>query len=346
MNRLEKSFFSTASVPVENRFNAWRDSISVLFDVSEPGTPDPDFNASLDSYLINGHCMLARCQASAQRFERHSLQLARDGLDYYLIQIMISGSQQVRRGNQEVAFEPGSIMVIDLAGHHLADVQAFNNLSLVIPRHLLSPMLHQPDSQGGRVIHGDDPLAAIAVSHMNTLFATMDSMSSDQAAHIITPTLSLLASVLNGSADSVEAGHSSVGQSLLLRAKHYIENHLHSSLTVEKLSMQLALSKASLHRLFESAGGVRSYIQERRLRRCAEALVSPEYSSWRIYDIAYSWGFKSEAHFSRAFRQRFSVSPREARQVYLAMKQGGHDSWAGQTEGRDYERWLSETLRS
>ena len=33
-----------------------------------------------------------------------------------------------------------------------------------------------------------------------------------------------------------------------------------------------------------------------------------------VSDIAFSWGFNDAAHFSRAFKERFRVTPKEFRQ--------------------------------
>jgi len=48
-----------------------------------------------------------------------------------------------------------------------------------------------------------------------------------------------------------------------------------------------------------------------------------------IAEIAYEFGFASDAHFSRTFRQQFGYSPREAG---LGMGHGIHD-WAESVDG-------------
>jgi len=45
-----------------------------------------------------------------------------------------------------------------------------------------------------------------------------------------------------------------------------------------------------------------------------------------ITDIALSWGFASPAHFSRVFRDRYGMSPSEARQAPRApVAEGSRD---------------------
>ncbi len=55
------------------------------------------------------------------------------------------------------------------------------------------------------------------------------------------------------------------------------------------------------------------YVRRRRLERCRSDLASPIYAHLSITEICYRWGFNASAHFSRAFREQFGVSPREYR---------------------------------
>jgi len=50
-------------------------------------------------------------------------------------------------------------------------------------------------------------------------------------------------------------------------------------------------------------------IWERRLERISEDLRNPAHARRRLIDIALTWGFNSQAHFSRAFRRKYGQSP-------------------------------------
>ena len=58
----------------------------------------------------------------------------------------------------------------------------------------------------------------------------------------------------------------------------------------------------------------RGYVQTQRLERCKRDLADPAYQARHIGEIAFAWGFNDLAHFSRIFKQRFGVSPREWRE--------------------------------
>ena len=68
-----------------------------------------------------------------------------------------------------------------------------------------------------------------------------------------------------------------------------------------------------LHLLFSRFGTtVSRWILERRLERCRRELVvtGPHKN---ITEVAFKWGFNDAAHFSRVFKKRYGVPPREYR---------------------------------
>ena len=102
------------------------------------------------------------------------------------------------------------------------------------------------------------------------------------------------------------------------RIKTYIERHLADpNLAVESIAQTCGMSVRSIHRAFASdpAGSVSNYLWMRRLSHCAAALRDPAQAHRSITDICFSWGFNSTSHFSRVFKERFGVPPREYRTV-------------------------------
>ncbi|WMN86081.1 AraC family transcriptional regulator [Vibrio parahaemolyticus] len=93
----------------------------------------------------------------------------------------------------------------------------------------------------------------------------------------------------------------------------YIHKNLEMPLNVDHLSQQSCWSRWQLQRVFQQHTGmsVAHYVRELKLSYAAERLVN---GSERSLDIAMDIGFTSENAFSRAFKQMFSMSPREYRQ--------------------------------
>lgn len=346
MSAVNKSTFSTRYLRPEKRLPAWQKNIGPMFDITAPSNAiNSAVHNTVTSYLVDNQVLFSGCTSHAQRFTRNSLKIAGDGLDSYAIQTHLSGEQELRHGGKTSNCKPGDLIVLDLANSYEATATDSAQRSLVIPRHLLSPLLVNPDGQGGRVLRSDSPLASLVVNHMHAVFDVIESMNEMEASQIIPPTLQLVASALNGSIDQVPDGGTAVSASLLTCAKAEIEKHLQRNISIGKLSASLNHSRATLYRLFEPEGGVRAYIQERRLRRSAQDLLSRQGANKRICDIAYAWGFVSEAHYSRAFRSRFGMTPGEARASRLASFPVEDGIELAEPGDLAYGRWLTQTLR-
>lgn len=95
-----------------------------------------------------------------------------------------------------------------------------------------------------------------------------------------------------------------------LAIRSYIETRLgDSELGVTSILDTFALTRRSLYRHFEPSGGVRAYIQSRRLARALSDLAAQPYSRGHVAAAARRWGFSSEAAFSRAVRREFGAPP-------------------------------------
>lgn len=104
--------------------------------------------------------------------------------------------------------------------------------------------------------------------------------------------------------------HPSLGL-LRLRIEAYIEANLETSqLTVATIAQRMGCSPRYVHRAFETGSmTIAEYLWETRLHRAWARLISADGESETISDVAFSVGFASSAHFSRAFKGRFGVAP-------------------------------------
>src|SRR5215510_4308278 len=100
--------------------------------------------------------------------------------------------------------------------------------------------------------------------------------------------------------------------SILKRAIKLMEDNLEDALSIPQICKRIRLSQRQLDRLF--AQFVRKspvlYYRDIRLDR-ARSLVTQ--TDMRLSEIAVASGFSSQAHFSRAYRERFGLAPRTDR---------------------------------
>ena len=96
-------------------------------------------------------------------------------------------------------------------------------------------------------------------------------------------------------------------------ARAFIERNLsHIELSPEMVCRKFAMSRSALYRLFDPLGGVSNYIRDRRLDRANLHLGSIGTGRGAVARLSLLCGFASDTAFTRAFRQRFGVNPRDA----------------------------------
>ncbi|MFD8479954.1 AraC family transcriptional regulator [Kitasatospora sp. NPDC059673] len=102
---------------------------------------------------------------------------------------------------------------------------------------------------------------------------------------------------------------------LLLRIKDFITRNLHDvDLAPAVVASAHHISLSYLHRLFQQDGtSVAGWIRSRRLEHARRDLAERVSAALSIRDIATRWGFRHQAHFSRAFREAYGCAPREFR---------------------------------
>ena len=97
---------------------------------------------------------------------------------------------------------------------------------------------------------------------------------------------------------------------LVQRALAIIETEFASALTAAQVAQQVGVSRRHLDALFARSGcTVSRAIWDCRLRRAAAQLRQPGGPPMAISELGYALGFQDPAHFARAFRKRFGVSP-------------------------------------
>lgn len=112
---------------------------------------------------------------------------------------------------------------------------------------------------------------------------------------------------------------SDAGRDDIWRAMEYLQIHMQEELDLEEYAEQLHLSYSRFSHLFSATAGVspHQYLLKLRLERARDLLKD---SSMNICQISETVGFSDPYYFSRIFKKKFSVSPREFRKSGYASK--------------------------
>ena len=91
---------------------------------------------------------------------------------------------------------------------------------------------------------------------------------------------------------------------------NYIYKYIDTDINIDDLSIELKTSKFHLHRIFKDEFGKNIYesIKSIRLQKASNLLITNKYST--ITNIANMTGYSSQTSFLRAFKERFSMTPK------------------------------------
>ena len=325
VQQLPSTAFATTQSSGEDRFEAWRDSISVLFDVAPlaQGTLLNSFQAQVEAVHL-GQLLLGDLRFGAQRFARSHARAAHDGLDHYLVQWYRRGGFVGQHGDgDDLHVRDGDVVVFDMARTQHTVAQDSHVLSLIVPRALGDAAFAGAASPHGAVLRADSVFGGLLADHLGSLHRRLPSIGMDQADDVVRATTHMLAACLRPSQRTLAEARAEVQVVTLERIQRHIGRHIGEPLTPEALCRAFGISRHRLYQLFEPLGGVARYVLQRRLQRAFQILSTPVYRQLRVGDVATRLGFASEAHFSRAFRALFGHTPSDVRAAAEAARANG-----------------------
>jgi len=311
--RLPVSLFSTGSLPSGEQFSAWRAGNAALFEVLSPDENEPSsFPAEACTWHL-GRLLIGQTRFAAQRYRRDP---GLPGSDLFLVRLHLEGGFTGMAGGRWVAAQAGDIDVLDLAQPLDLLGQASTVIVLGVPRPLMEAALPEAARLHGAVLPGSRALAVLLADHLRSVVARLPELTVAEADGVAAATLAMLRACLGPVAQQLitSGGKSSGGDVQLAALKQFIEANLRSrELSPEEIRAQFGMSRASLYRMFQPSGGVRNYVRDRRLVGAFLTLADPAHQRRPIGEVAFEWGFASDAHFGREFRRAFGCTPRQAR---------------------------------
>ncbi|BES70463.1 helix-turn-helix domain-containing protein [Marinobacter nanhaiticus D15-8W] len=301
------TLFKTDALPASDRFDAWREGVSPLFDaVPETERDVHAFEARVESFNLN-NMFFGKSEFSAHRFRRDAGHASAES-DHFLVQLYTKGGYEGYNGFHQLQVGPGDISLLDLGQPLATRARASQNLSLVIPRELLLSLVPPHKLACGSVLKGQSPLGRILGSHLLNVWQNVRSASMEELEAINPMLLGAIVGAFAAGVSERNAHGVTLDSAKLETIQRYIQANLSSELTPDQLCQHFNCSRARLYRLFAPLGGVANYIRQCRLVRCRDELSRPGGKA-KVLDIALRWGFSSHSHFCRLFKQAFGLSP-------------------------------------
>lgn len=101
----------------------------------------------------------------------------------------------------------------------------------------------------------------------------------------------------------------------IINANDYIQDNFKDTITLDRMSREIGLSKYYLHRLFREINGATplEYLTKIRLENAMNKL---QYSRDSIFEIAIACGFDTISYFSNTFKKHMGLSPSQFRENF------------------------------
>lgn len=293
-------------LPEGDREDAWRRTVGSGFEVYD--LPDV-LKASAKAWDL-GQSLLTDATHPHQTFIRDRARARRDGEEHVRISVELTQSSWLGFAGQEVEVAPRQVHLFDMTQPLDKRVGGGRVLCLAVAREAVEAALPGVDVHGLTL----GPSGALLAEHLRALRESLEGGATLAAGPLTTATLQLVAACVAPTASRVDAARSLLGDALLRRARRYIRARCEDvHLAPDEVARAVGASRASLYRAFEAEGGVASFIRRSRLEAARAALLNPA-DQRRIGEIAFGYGFSSEAQFSRAFRAAFDAAPRDVRE--------------------------------
>ncbi len=301
----------SAAMSREDNFAQWHSGLASLFEAKPLDGALDRFSADLATYNL-GSFLIGHSKASPQSFKRDAGLVSAVGVDHLLVQLYVNGDCEFSADGYETRGKTGDIVCFDLSRQMQSRTTDLETISLVVPRQLVRLAPKTFDTLHGAVLDGETSLGILLREHLLSmakvaprLGAPDGKLATEVAAVLISAGLSAAVTGQASDTDLVGTG--------LQAIQSYIERNLvDEHLSAEMIMRHFGLSRSALYRTFEPLGGIAEYIRDRRLNRALLRLSSVGSGRGVVAKLAYMNGFSNEAAFSRAFRQRFGMNPREA----------------------------------
>jgi AraC-like DNA-binding protein len=308
--------FTTADIPADEQFDAWREHVRAVADLSPRRDDREGCPVELTSWDL-GRFVFCQERNPGAFFQRTRRRVRATTADHWYLFLLKNGRNWTESDNRDAGGERisqgrgGQLGLYSLgeACHgEMADIHA---LILFVPRDLFPGIAAGIDRASNTML--DKPLGGLLADYLLSLEHRLPDISDADLPNLAVSTRAMVAACLAPSAERAEEAEPTLLVVRREQARRLIRGRLlDPRLTPSFVARVLGLSRSELYRVFEGQGGVAHYIQKCRLTAAHDALSDPT-ESRRIHEIAEVFGFADGPSFSRVFHRHFGYRPSDVR---------------------------------
>lgn len=308
--------FDSTSFERRDRGDAWREHIRYYLDARAADDDRDDFRVVSRSWQL-GDCIFGNVASEPMLWRVAGAQLANAG--------PLLGVRLTRRGRWRglvdgsyFEFGPDTIGIVDQTVERVGIETDVEHLSLFVPQAAVGYLSGRHPSHIS--LETTSPVGRVLRERLDSLARVSLEVGGPAAWEVRDGLVALLAPLIGPPADrdgSVRAWR----RARLAAIKRHIDARIEDpGLSADDLQRTFGLSRASLFRLFADEGGVRAYVQGRRVERALEPLTRLAPRRGAVRETAAALGLHDASHFNRLFRRRFGVNPSDVLGVFAPAK--------------------------
>ncbi len=261
------------------------------------------FKDSLVSMVDTTPVMFSRTRDASARSESGT----------FKIMWQIAGQSCIEQGGREAMLVPGTWAVYDSTRPYSVNVLEPDSRFVVLFLPQSEAYAWGPEIPRliGTALSGKGT-AEVALSAIGRLLD--DQFSLDSAGQMVVQdsVVSLLAAAMRQTENADTAAQArAVNPRKLEQIRAFIVEHISEpDLSAERIAQAFSMSRRSLYYLFDRIGQTpHAYVLGLRLEAARKSLGDARQADKTITQRAYEFGFSDAAHLSRAFHERFGMSP-------------------------------------
>lgn len=307
--------WSTAGVATSDATDAWQSALTENYGQWQvTQSVGSRFSASVRNRDFSG-MRVVECVCDPCTGRRLPPLIERDPAPCIGVQITKAGRERFHTGGEDISLGAGDLVIWTSAQPtEFTVMERLHKVSLVLPWADLQERLPRHAAFTGTVIDSRVGIGAVLFSHVDSLARQLEVFTEHDHAAVRRATLELLTAAMS---HRVEAPQRGLAQRYLKQLQdHILANLQDETLSPTSIAQANHMSPRYVHMLFAQTGvSVSAWIRTQRLERCRDDLRSRAHRDSSVAEIAYAWGFSDPSHFTRVFKQRYGVGPREYREA-------------------------------
>lgn len=306
-------------------FSACRELMATMFDLD---TPSPELRVGYA--MTFAVCDYGPIKLGVSATTGHSIMvrspetIARTGVDQFHIQYYRTGGFVMSVDGAERQVAAGDIGLLDLARPVTVRAQRIDNLSAIVDRDLLAPLLADVGDVHGLVLSRDSEAGIAVREHLDDMWLQGPDLTIEQGLEASRATAALLAAVIRANSQSRVATRTELRKSQFRAICRRIDKQIGDpDLGPATLARDFYIARPTLYRMFEPHGGIGRYILGRRLTGVFRDLSDPSLAHRKVAEVLRQWGFTNHTAAGRAFRSAYGVTPSQCRARALDLHRTG-----------------------